>query len=61
MSQSNPTPRKVIYAIMAAVLVWGCVLAVGVLLKTESWRGFAIVVTCTFAFVVVWRALLGRR
>lgn len=61
MSPANPKPRNVIYAIMAAVLIWGLILAVGVLIKTESWRAFAIVVACIVVFVGVWRALLGNR
>jgi hypothetical protein len=59
--QPNPKPRNVIYAIMAAVLIWGFILAIGVFLKTESWLAFAIVVSCTVVFVGIWTALLGGR
>ncbi len=61
MAPSNPKPRTVIHAIMVVLLIWGCILAVGVLLRTESWRAFAIVVACMVVFVGVWKVLLGSR
>ena len=46
---------------MGAILVWGSLLALGVLLFRKSWLGAGIALTCTLVFLGGWKLLLLRR
>ncbi|NIP85271.1 MAG: hypothetical protein GTO03_06830 [Planctomycetales bacterium] len=45
---------------MGAILVWGSLLALGVLLFRRSLLGAGIALACTLGFLGVWRLLLRR-
>ncbi len=57
----EPDSKQITAAIMIGVLVWGLVIALGVLLFRRSWPGFFIVAGCTVAFVGIWKLLLNVR
>lgn len=53
--------RRLIRWIMLAVIAWGAFLAMGLWLSTHKWRGPAIVMSCVFAFLGFWAAMLATR
>ena len=61
MSAEKKRPHFALHMIMLAVLVWGILLAIGVLIFRGSWLGAAIVLGCTCGFVGFWKLLASRK
>jgi len=56
-----PPPNRLIRWIMAALLAWGGVLAVGAWRLNNDPRRFLIVLACMIAFLGFWAAMLTAR
>jgi len=61
MPADKHPPQLILNLIMGAILVWGSLLALGVLLFRKSWLGAGIALTCTLVFLGGWKLLLLRR
>ncbi|HUS38564.1 MAG: hypothetical protein WBF93_22515 [Pirellulales bacterium] len=61
MHEPDEQSQKMMNAIMAAIFVWGCILALGVLLFRKSWPGAGIALACTIAFLSAWKLLLNSK
>ncbi len=61
MRVNRHSPQFLLHAIMVAILVWGCLLSLGVLLFRGSWLGAGIGMACTLGFLGCWKLLLWRR
>ena len=60
---SNPAQKteRVLWIIMAAVLVWGTFHAVGAYLYNHNWQRPAMVLGCVAAFLAWWAWLLRTK
>jgi hypothetical protein len=60
---SNPAHKteRVLWIIMAAVLVWGTFHAVGAYLFNHNWQRPAMVLGCVATFLAWWAWLLSKR